>query len=218
MQLNNLLNLSKPKARIDGEVMKKIILLCIVLVTIFLGSLVNCQGGETVPFYAKIQKFNLTPLWISDTIMIEDGVETIPRPEPLGYIGEEYYRFYIHFISAQKDRKNPYQYIITGKTRIKDNIFTFRGIFKITDARIYKEGDVPGIRQGYVKGEYIFYEDRRQKGSGKLEGTFKSNFIIDRNNKLRYDALMLVADGFSNNQFVGTRKVYGSKEFQKWKL
>jgi hypothetical protein len=147
--------------------------------------------------------------------MIEDGVETIPRPEPLGYIGEEYYRFYIHFISAQKDRKNPYQYIITGKTRIKDNIFTFRGIFKITDARIYKEGDVPGIRQGYVKGEYIFYEDRRQKGSGKLEGTFKSNFIIDRNNKLRYDALMLVADGFSNNQFVGTRKVYGSKEFQK---
>lgn len=152
---------------------------------------------------------------MSKTIRIEDGVATIPRPEPLGFIGNDYYRFYIHYNSAKKTDKNPYKYVVYGKTRVKDDIHTFHGTLLITEAKLYSETDVPGFRQGFVSGTYRYYESRKKRGAGRLSGTFKSYFLLDSQNKLRYDALMLVSDGFSNNEFIGSRTLYSSGESEK---
>jgi len=163
----------------------------------------------------EIKSYDISNLWTQEKIIIEDGDEIIDRPEPLGYIGENYYRFYIHFISAIQNKDNSFQYFIYGKTKLKTNICSFQGTVTIVDSRVYKVPDAPGFKQGFIIGEYEFYEDNKQNGSGKLYGKCICNFIIDKSNNLRYDALMAVADGFSNNEFSGFWQSYTSKDIKK---
>jgi len=76
-------------------------------------------------------------------------------------------------------------------------------------------GDIPTYKQGFATCDVILYEDKKQSSTGFIKGTLKSEFIIDKKGQFRYDALSFVADGFSNNQFVGSWTSYKTNSTKK---
>ncbi|MFY7670397.1 hypothetical protein ACOSP6_04865 [Tenacibaculum sp. MEBiC06402] len=161
------------------------------------------QEIEGVNFIEEIKNYNVSDLFVMN------------KTEPIGYIGEKYQRFFIHFISVIKNPRNNLEYFVYGKTKVKDNICSFQGILKITTCTYILETDVPNIKQGSLVGEYAFYEDTKEKGSGLLKGKFFTDFIINEKGVLVYDNLMSSADGYQNNQFEGIWISYKSKSSKK---
>lgn len=186
--------------------MKQILTFLILVASVLL----NAQEIKTSDFSEEIKKYNLSELWTLEKFQIENDTITVNRLEPLGLIGENFQRFHIHFISAIKSYDNELQYFIYGKTKVKENICSFQGILTIEESRTYDEGDIPPLKQGFVKGNYLFFEDPNQKGTGVLKGKFQTDFYIDEKGEIKYDALMFVFDGFANNQFEGTWTSYAT--------
>lgn len=121
-----------------------------------------------------------------------------------GFIGDNYQRIRIKLISVIKDKDNPGQYFVYGKSMVKDNICEFQGTISVASVFYFKNVDSPGIKQGIILGNYLFYENPQQKHVGKFKGVFSTNWYIDKEGNLKYDDLSDVADGFTNNEFVGT--------------
>jgi hypothetical protein len=121
-----------------------------------------------------------------------------------GFIGDNYQRIRIKFISVIKNEDNPSQYFIYGKSMVKENICEFQGYLTIKNVFNFKNSEYPETRTGKVIGEYIFFENPSQKHVGSFRGVFCSNWYFDKDGNLKYDDLMDGADGFSNNGFVGT--------------
>jgi hypothetical protein len=142
-------------------------------------------------------------LFTLEKIQIEDDTIFIERDQPLGYIGENYQRFYIHFINVTKQPNNGFKYKVYGKTK-EINIYEFNGTITIKKAEIYLVSDIPNVKQGFIKGEYVFYQDSSKTDSGILKGEFISYFYITSKNEIKYDAITFGADGYENNQFEGT--------------
>ncbi len=122
----------------------------------------------------------------------------------LGFIGDDHQRIRIKLISVIKDKENPSRYFVYGKSMVKDNICEFQGAINVTNVFDFKNPHSPGIRQGKAVGNYVFYENPQQKHVGLFKGVFSSNWYIDKEGNLKYDDLSDVADGFTNNEFVGT--------------
>ncbi|TSA50494.1 MAG: hypothetical protein D4R43_02170 [Sphingobacteriales bacterium] len=192
--------------------MKTVRLIVIVFfITSFLFKQSKGQAGESVNFFDRISQYDLSKILITDSITIEDdetNKENMMRMEPIGFIGENYQRFYIHFISMSKNNDEPNEYYVTGKTKVKSTICDFHGTIKITSSRIYLESDHPGYKEGYAKCEVNLFEDKQQESTGFISGNLKSEFIIDDKEQFRYDGLMFFADRFSNNQFEGVWTSY----------
>jgi hypothetical protein len=112
---------------------------------------------------------------------------------------------------------NPYEYFVYGKTKVKNVICSFQGVLTIKEAKLYVETDWIDntIKQGCVVCDVQFFEDKKQNSTGFIKGTLTSSFIIDKNNKMEYDAIMLVADGYSNNEFVGNWTSYKTGKSKK---
>ena len=187
----------------------------LIIVGLIISGLVYGQQPETTDFLTEINKYDISELWTLTKLKIENDTTIVERQEPLGYIGDSFQRFYIHFISAIQNPTDKLKYFIYGKTRVKENICSFQGEIVIKEARIYVEGDIPPLKQGFVKGAYEFYENSKQKETGKLVGNFTTNFYIDEKGNFIYDALIFAADGFNNNQFEGIWTSYKSKETRK---
>jgi hypothetical protein len=136
-----------------------------------------------------------------------------------GFIGDNYQRIRIKFITVTKSKSSPDVYLVYGKSMVKNNICEFRGTINISDIRKYKkmsygtddEYKNKGIKGQYViLGTYNFEENKAQTHSGIFKGAFQSNFYLDKNNKVHYDNIDLDSDGYTNNQFVGTWTAYNS--------
>ena len=175
----------------------------------------SSNDAKTKDFFNEVQKYDLSHILTCDSIIADTGPRKIKRPESIGYIGDNYYRFFIHFSSVIKDRDNKHRYFVHGKTKTRNIICSFQGSLLINEAQLFEESDVPGYTQGFVKGKYNLYQNRKQKHSGKLIGSFSINFFIDKHDQIQYDALMLVADGFENNQFEGIWQSYDSTLIKK---
>jgi hypothetical protein len=121
-----------------------------------------------------------------------------------GFIGDNYQRIRIKLISVIKNKDNPSQYFVYGKSMVKDNICEFQGTLIINNVFDFKDPEYNGTRQGKVIGEYLFYENPAQKHVGFFKGVFSSNWYFDKEGHLKYDDLWGVADDFTNNEFVGT--------------
>ncbi len=191
--------------------MKQIITFLFLLFTI----IVYGQDIKTSDFTYQIKNYDISDLLTLSKFQIENDTTTVDRTEPIGYIGENYQRFHIHFISVIQTPNNKLQYLIYGKTKVKENICSFQGTLTIKKSRTYDEGDVPTLKQGYIQGQYEFFEDPDQKETGILKGIFQTDFYIDEQGKLKYDALMFIADGFDNNQFEGTWTSYNTGKSKK---
>ncbi|UEG53451.1 hypothetical protein LLH06_00470 [Mucilaginibacter daejeonensis] len=152
---------------------------------------------------ASIKRYDLSKLWRADAIVThgsDDIIETEPFPEPLGYIGTDHQRFYIHYTSVRKDTSDPYKYLVQGKTRVKDHICNIKGTITIVKAQLFKGSDDPRYRQGEVVCKVELKEDSAQKHSGMIKGQMISNWCLDKRDNLLYDAINFVADGYCNNQ------------------
>lgn len=150
---------------------------------------------------AKVIPYDLAPL-LSGT----------DRSSILGFIGSDYQRFRIVFISVIKNNDNPSQYFVYGKSMVKGNVCDFQGTITIREATfITDDPEYENVKHGDIKGDYLFYEDPQQKHVGLFKGKFISSFYIDKHNKLVYDDLMGDADGYCNNMYTGTWSGYNSK-------
>jgi len=176
---------------------------------------VNAQDTTTRNFYREIKNYDLSFLWISDSIITDTDI-----PEPIGFIGDSFQRFFIHFTAVKKNHFNHYIYNVEGKTKVKDLIHAFHGTITILSSEIGFDTilDDPKVvnSSGIVRCEILFYEDKKSPGSGKIEGELETNFYFDKKNVLRYDSLGLGGmDTYCNNQFRGTWTSYKTLKKKK---
>ena len=72
----------------------------------------NCfaQDTATITFYEQMKSYDLSAILTADSILTEDhegGKNKIERPEIIGFIGDNYQRLQIHFISIIQNQENP---------------------------------------------------------------------------------------------------------------
>lgn len=178
---------------------------------------VYAQNAKTVDYLDKIKNYDLSTVLLTDSIINEDITDgeyhktKFQRAEILGFIGNDYQRLQIHFISIIQNIDNPYEYFAYGKTKVKGTICSFQGKITIIESKLYTESDIPSYKQGYTVCDVNLYEDTKQNSTGFFSGRLKSSFLIDSEGAFKYDALSFVADGFCNNQFTGTWTSYKTK-------
>jgi hypothetical protein len=185
-----------------------------VLILIFAGCLTAILLSS-IALHAQnisIAKYDLSTLWKGDTIHSDDDIAGA-FPEPLGFIGDNYQRFYIHYTSVVKT--GPDLYTVKGKTRVKDNICNFTGTIKVLKAVMHKDSEDPGYKEGTLTCQVTLYEDSTQRSSGFIKGQLTTDFCIDAKGHLQYDALTLGADGYANNQCEATWTSYSTKKSKK---
>ncbi len=187
------------------------------IVGIILAGSLYGQEAKTTDYLTDIIKNDISDLWTLKKFRTEFEGDTswIERMEPLGYIGENYQRFYIHFSSVIQNPNNKLEYFVYGKTRVKTNICSFQGLLKLNESKTFYDNEYPLIKQGYVKGTYEFFEDSGQKDTGVLKGKFSTDFFVDKNGKIKYNSLSFISDEFKNNQFEGTWNSYKSNDYKK---
>jgi predicted transport protein len=149
--------------------------------------------------------------------------------EPIGFIGENYQRFYIHFDSITKDDNSAKRYQVCGETKVKDNYCNFQGEIDLLSIRPLNENlrlllnsqakehgdDEVFHRTNYpiyvLIARYTLFEDQKQSYSGFFTGHLKSTFYI-KNDSLYFDDLSKdFSDSYANNQFAGTWEIYNHK-------
>jgi hypothetical protein len=190
----------------------------IFIFTVLLIGKISAQDTTTNDFFDHIKAYDLSAILLTDSILTEDsegGNHKFKRAEILGFIGDNYQRFFIHFVSVIQNPTNPYQYIVLGKTKVDETIRSFQGTITITQSRIYKSGDIPTYKQGFAMCDVSLFEDKDESSAGCLKGQLKSEFLIDNKGQFRYDAISYNADGFTNNQFVGIWTNYRTKKSKK---
>lgn len=183
----------------------------LLLLILGLVQIVNGQQLRVVDYFTGIKEVDLSQVWLAVTDRIQDSsIESLP-PEPLGFIGDHYQRFYIHYTAVVKSKTNLYQYIVHGKTKVKDLICNFTGTITIIQAGIYRDQVDKNYKQGYVKCLISFAEDSTQKSTGSFRGKLTSKFCLNENNRVLYDDLLLGADGYFNNQCEAVWTSYETK-------
>jgi hypothetical protein len=160
--------------------------------------------GKVADFYAQAGKANLATLWHAPKIYFVGAPDPWDNfPEPYGFIGSNYQRFYIHYTAVIKNPSNPYQYLVKGKTRVKNNICSFIGTITVKQAKRNLEPNeaYPKYKYGYLICQVDLKEDPKQPGSGTIKGKLTTNWYINERGQFSYDTL-IPADGFSNNETV----------------
>ena len=122
----------------------------------------------------------------------------------VGYIGNDYQRIQIHFISVIKNTENPNEYFVYGKSKVKNNICEFQGKITFETARFYKYSELENAKSGFIIANYSFFENPKQKHVGYFKGKLKTSFYLNEKGEVLYDDIILGADGYSNNKFVGS--------------
>lgn len=183
-------------------------LIALLLLSAFTSVKQETNGSD---FLAQLEKINVSDLWMLECFSIEDDSAMVERPCPLGFVGDNYQRMEIRFMSSLQNPTSKLLYHINGKTCVQGNICAFQGSIKITASGIYNEEDFPSLKQGYIEGLYEFCQDPKSRESGILKGIFKTHFYLDRNGELNYNALKYSTDKFANNQFEGTWTRYNTK-------
>jgi hypothetical protein len=142
-----------------------------------------------------------------------------PKTEFLGFIGRDYRRIRINFISVKKD-PNSQSYEIIGNSLVLNNKCDFTGIITIKQVREFKIFHYgvdemfkdKGIKaQGLIIGDYSLKENKDQPHSGEFIGVMSIIWYIDKDGNLCYDKIDSYFDSFRNNQYVGIWKDYTTK-------
>src|ERR1700744_5368020 len=113
-----------------------------------------------------------------------------------GFIGTNYQRIRVKFISVKKSPSASNTYQVYGKSMVKNTIDIFNGDITITSARLakkisygvddeYKKKDI--LAEGRLFGTYGFAKDSTQVHAGKFSGIFETDFYIDKSETIHYD-------------------------------
>ncbi|BDD07775.1 hypothetical protein FUAX_02070 [Fulvitalea axinellae] len=133
-----------------------------------------------------------------------------------GVIGVNYRRIEISISDVVKDKANPMKYFVYGVSEVADNRCDFSGELELLNGYSLRESDVENVMQGVVFGRYTFREDSAQNHPGLFSGIVESGFLIDhQDGKVKLDTLSIDADGYANNNFVGTWTGYDAGKAKK---
>ena len=165
-------------------------------------------------FTPEIFQYDLSHLWTVDSFPTDDGNQLVERRESLGFIGDTYQRFQIHFTRVEPNAAIPGSYRVYGKTKVRDNVCDFRGTLEVEWVEPVPSTDLPEwvdttrLRQFVLTGRYTFREHLDQSGAGILTGTFTTYAYRRHEGRLEYDGRRFVADDFRNHQFKGNWTSY----------
>ncbi|MEO0685646.1 MAG: hypothetical protein AAFY76_11540 [Cyanobacteria bacterium J06649_11] len=134
-----------------------------------------------------------------------------------GIIGEQYQRIRIKLISVEKNPENPYEYLVVGKSMVKNNICDFKGVIRLEKVQLAEElyhgvddemADAGITQQGVLIASYDFVENQEQSHPGRFKGSLYSKWYRLANGVVQYDDLASISDEYMNNAFVGTWSSY----------
>jgi hypothetical protein len=156
----------------------------------------------------KYSKYDFSNLWMKTENELIYGI-----------IGDDYQRILMKFIFVERTLNNPYEYLVYGKSSVKSSVCDFIGkitILKNQELKDQKFGvddeyKDSGIKsQGLLTAKYEFFENKEQNHSGQFQGLLQSEWYLDKDEIIKYNDIDLNADGYFNNSFVGTWKMYNS--------
>ena len=134
---------------------------------------------------------------------------TTPTSYIYGVIGSKNRRIQVKLLSISKRNEN--NYVLTGITKVSDNLNKFEGTITSRTIRFYEPNrfDMPYRSKvtpdnvGVAFFDYRFEERKEDQHSGYFEGILAVRFYI-KDNKIFYNDIRKSADEFTNNEFVGT--------------
>ena len=163
------------------------------------------QTNET----EKFLKYDFSELWLKTDNNLVYGI-----------LGDDFQRIQIKLLTIEKNINNPNEYFVYGKSSVKENVCEFVGkitILKIQESKrkhfgVDEEFKNSGIKtQGLLSAKYEFFENKLQSNSGFFTGNLQTKWFLDKDDKIQYDNINIHADGYFNNAFIGTWKMYDSK-------
>jgi len=170
---------------------------------------------NSTDYIQEIRKHDHSKCWHNDVGTSDSiGLQTM-LPEPIGVIGDRYQRFFIHYNTITKSGTNPYQYRVTGKTKVKENICDFSGTITILKAGLYTKQFDYRYKQGFAECLVNFNENSIQPSAGFIKGKLTTKFYLDENGNIQYDDLLFGADLYFNNQCEASWTSYTSKISRK---
>lgn len=130
--------------------------------------------------------------------------EWLKRPEPLGFRGKNYQRFYIHFDTICK--VSPTVYKLEARSRCKDEYCNIIGSIVIDsvipEADTSYRSSINVTESGFIYAHYDMDAYIENKRIAHLFGR-SSYWYLVHNDSVYYNALLIVADGYDNNQYTG---------------
>lgn len=201
------------------------------LILLFKSTIAVGAPPDSLDFYRNIRNMDLSSLWRSDSINIMENEQdahgkriyyttlTERFPEPYGFIGKDYQRFYIHYLTIKRDTGNHYLYHVTGKTKVKDSVRNFHGTITVVRAKVCKDPTIMIMpkpdnksneiifRQGIAMCDIKFMEDTARAKSGTITGRLATLFYLDSAQHIFYNNLNTISDSYCNNQVTGIWKM-----------
>lgn len=164
--------------------------------------------SETVINPEKIATDEISSWWSDEFIerWRERGNELkdvwYDRPSALGYRGDNYSKFDVHFLTVSKASAK--QYDVNGLVRCEGVISRFSGYIVLDSLEENTDtGEYDFLRPPYHVGRIsAHYEFEVPSIVAKMYGTSTYD-VLEINDGIYYDAIMLVADGYYNNQYEG---------------
>lgn len=166
--------------------------------TEFLNEYLNHENLDPQDITPQITAFDLSTLW----------TRAGAREVVYGFIGMNYQRFYIHYISVIKNPHDPRQYLVYGKSRVKENVCEFLGTIQILHVRKWRDRSDGATGDGIILARYEFFENPNQTHTGIFKGIMMTEWFFGDAGQIQY--FMSEADGAGNNQCVGIWSAYGS--------
>jgi hypothetical protein len=117
-----------------------------------------------------------------------------------GFIGSNYQRMRFRITNVVQNPTKKHVYQVAGKSLVKNNLVAFKGSIIVESFATVLKGETESY-MAVVK--YKLTEDVKQKSAGVFEGYGVLNFKCS-NGLAIYNEDEQDADGFYNNQFVGT--------------
>lgn len=163
------------------------------------------QTNEVVNF----SNYDFSELWLQTNNNLVYGI-----------LGDDFQRIQIKLIAISKNTSNSNEYFVYGKSKVEENICEFVGkitILKIQESKrdhfgVDDEYKNSGIKtQGLLTAKYEFFENKTQSHSGCFTGNLDTKWFLNKKNKIQYDNINSHSDGYFNNAFVGSWKMYDSK-------
>ncbi len=211
------------KSKIGGKKMKliKYMLLFLILIS-------NATFAQDKNFLQEFVRYKLTDKNVLTDFNQYDfsNIWTTTKESSIyGIIGNKHQRIRIKFLSVSKNPKHKNQYIVYGKSKVKNNICDFQGTITLKKILLAKNFD-NGIdqmyqgklqKQGVLIADYLFKEDKNHYGCGIFSGKSYAKWVIykDTAKKISYDDIGNYADGYQNNAFIGTWKSYKTNKIKK---
>ena len=137
--------------------------------------------------------------------------------EQNGILGKNFQRIQFHFSKITKSPSDFMVYLVEGKSKVNNNICSFKGEIKLMKWLLYDYCDNPDFDKcGSLFAYYTFYEDSTDNHSGVFTGIVESSVHVDKTQKkVLLDESSYIADGYWNNTFVGIWTNYKTQQSKK---